>query len=231
VTWAGSPFAQLIEFRTGLPTGAISYTLIGNAGEVLVDDQVTPDAGAVSHLLVIDGAHNTCAQPLFETRTLVFSYLTATGIVSDRVSYRVDKPIPFAASGEGVRLKLGIEPHELTDEEVDLVAAYAQLLTFGDPTPYVSSGDRNALLMVNAIEAIAALLVVGILQLKIAQREDSGTNKFIRYTGPDWLRVESDLHLHIARARQILDSSYDALGDTYQAFGKITPSPDVITGA
>jgi hypothetical protein len=231
VTWAGSPFAQLIEFRTGLPTGAISFTLIGNAGEVLVDDEVTPDVGALSHLLVIDGAHNGVAQPLFENRTLVFSYLTATGVVSDRVTYRVDKPIPFVASADGVRLKLGIEKHELADEEIDLVTAYAQLTSFGDPTPYQSSGDRNSLLMVHAIEAIAALVVVGTLQLKIAQREDSGTNKFIRYAGPDWLRIESDLHVHIARARQLLDTGYDATGDTYQAFGKITPTPDVITGA
>lgn len=231
MTWAGSPFAHLIEFSTGLPTGAISYTLIGNDGSVLLDDTVTPDAGALSHLLVIPAASNTCDQPLFENRTLVISYLTAASLVSDRIVYRVDKPIPFSASAEGVRLKLGIEPHELRDEDVDLVSAYADLLNFGDPSAYETSGDRNALIMVHAIEAIAALAVIGSMQLKLAQRETSGTNEFARFTGPDWLRIESDLHAYIARARALLDTEFDATGLSFQIFTKVTPTPDVITGA
>lgn len=231
MVWAGSPFAQLIEFSTGLPTGAVSYTLIGNDGSVLLDDSVTPDEGAISYLLVIPGAQNTCAQPLFETRTLVYTYLTATGIVTDRLSYRVDKPLPFAATPDGVRAKLGIEVHELEDKDVDLVGAYAELTTFGDTTDYETSGDRNALIVTDAIEAVAALRVLATLQVKVAQRESSGTNEFQRYAGPDWLRIESDLYVHVARARQLLDPTYDALGAAYQAFGKITPTPDVITQA
>lgn len=231
MVWAGSPFAHLIEFSTGLPTGAVSYSLIGNDGTVLLDTTVAPAADAISHLLVIPGAQNGCAQPLFENRTLVYSYLTDTGLVSERITYRVDKPLPFAASADGVRTKLGIEPHELKDEDVDLITAYSELLTFGDATAYETSGDRNSLLIVHAIEAIAALMVLATLQVKIAQRESSGTNEFQRYSGPDWLRIESDLHVHIARARQILDATYDATGDLYQTFGKVTPAPDLITGA
>lgn len=231
MTWAGSPFAQLIEFRTGLPTGAISYTLIGNSGEVLVDDEVTPEAGAISYLIVIPGSENTCSKELFETRTLVYTYTTASGIVSDRVVYRVDKAIPFAVSGAGVRLKLGIDAHELSDDEVDLVSAYAELLNYGDASPYEATGDRNTLIMAHAIEAIAAMSLISSLQLKIAQREDSGTNKFIRYGSPDYEQLEADLLTHIARARALLDPTYDALGDTYQSFGKITPSPDIIVAA
>jgi hypothetical protein len=231
VTWAGSPFAHLIEFNTGLPIGDVTYTLIGNAGETLLDSSFTPETGALSHLLVIPGEQNNCAQPLLENRTLVFTYVTATGVVSDRVDYRVVKPIPFGASPEGVRAKLGVESHEVSDDEVDLVTAYAQLLTFGDPSDYETTGDRNTLIIIHAIEAIAALVILYTLQVKIAQREAGGTDQFQRYGKPDWLAIENDLHLHVARARALLDPEYDALGANYQAFTKVTPTPDVITGA
>lgn len=231
MVWAGSPFAQLIEFSTGLPTGAVSFTLIGNNGAVLVDDTVAPEAGSLSHLLVIPAEHNSCAQPLFENRTLIYSYLTATGIVSDRISYRVLKPLPFAASPEGVRSKLGIEAHELKDEEIDLVSAYAELLTYGDPTPYEASGDRGTLLVTHAIEAIAGLLALPSLQLKIAAQETSATSEFRRYGTIDWTRIEIDLAAHALRARALLDPTYDAAGANVISFTKVTPAPDVITGA
>lgn len=229
--WAGSPYAHLIEFSTGLPTGAVSYTLIGNDGSVLLDTTVTPEADAVSHLLIIPAAQNGCAQPLFENRTLVYSYLTDSGVVADRISYRVQKPIPFAASADGVRAKLGVEPHELKDPEVDLVTAYSELLTFGSATAYEATGDRNTLIIIHAIEAIAALLVLNTLQVKIAQRETSGTNEFQRYTGPEWLRIEADLHLHVAQARALLDPTYADLTGSVFAFGTAGRAIDNVTGA
>jgi hypothetical protein len=234
VIWAGSPFAQRIEFSTGAPTGAVSYQLLGNNGAVLVNTSVTPPAGAISHLLIIAASHNTCSKPLFENRTLTWSYTTADGLVSDRVTYRVQRPIPFAVSAEGVRLKLGIEAHELKDEEIDLVTAYAELTAMsptGALVVHETAGDRNTILCIHAIEAIAALSVLPTMQLRIAQSETSGTNEYKRFGSVDWSRIEAELLAHVARARAALDSSYDATGGSVFTFGVAPRTPDAITGA
>lgn len=227
--WAGSPFAHRIEFSTGLPTGAVSYQLLGNDGAVLVDDELTPEVGALDCLIFIAGANNGCTQPLFENRTLMFHYLTANGLVSDRIAYRVEKPIPFSASADGVRSKLGVESHELRDGEIDLVTAYSEFLTYGDATPYETSGDRNTLLCVHAIEALAGLLALASLQLKVAQRETSGTNEFQRFTKVDWARIEGDLLAHIDRARSVIDPTFDATGGEIFSFGAAGRATDAVT--
>lgn len=227
--WAGSPFAHLVEFSTGQPTGAVSYELLGNNGVALLTTTATPAADAVSLLLNIPATHNSCALPLFENRTLTWNYMTAQGLVSGRIAYRVQRPIPFAASGDGVRSKLGIEAHELKDDEIDLVTAYAELLEMGNPSVHTQSGDRDGLLCIHAIEAIAALLVLPSLQLKLAQRETGGTNEYQRYGKVDWQRIEMELQSHVARARALLDATYDATGGAVFSFGKVTPAPDIIT--
>lgn len=232
--WAGSPFAQRIEFSTGLPTGAVSYQLIANDGSVLLDQQITPEDGAISCLILISGAHTSCTKPLFENRTLIWNYLTAEGLVSGRVTFRVQKPIPFAASADGVRIKLGVEEHEIKDEEIDLVAAYASLLDLtpdGSMIVYETAGDANTIIIIHAIEALAALSLLDSLQLKVAQRESSGTNEFQRFSRVDWDRLEANLLAYIARARQVLDPEFDATGGTAFMFGKATPAPDVVTAA
>jgi hypothetical protein len=185
VTWAGSPFAQLIEFRTGLPTGAISYTLIGNAGEVLVDDQRRPGSwrdqpppGDRRRSQRLRSAALRDPHPrLTPTSPRRASCPTASSTASTSRSRSPHRE-------QGVRIEARHREHELTDDEVDLVSAYGQLLTFGDPTSvrgqrrpqHAPHGPRD--------RGNRCALVVGTLQLKIAQREDSGTNKFIRFRGP-----------------------------------------------
>lgn len=229
MVWAGSPFAHLIEFSTGLPTSAVSFQLLGNDGSVKRTGNLTVASDALSHLLVIDGADNDCDAQLFENRTLTYSYTTASGLVSERIPYRVQKPLPFAASPEGVRSKLGIEAHELKDEEIDLVTAYAEMLTYGDPSAYVATGDRNTLLVIHGIEALAALLVLYTLQLKIASKESSGTNEFSRYGNVDWSMIEAQLQLHVAKTRALLDPTYTDLIGTIFSFGVAGRATDAVT--
>ncbi len=229
--WAGSPFAQRIEFSTGLPTGAVSFQLLDAVGTVLLSDTVTPDAGAMDCLILIDGANNTTAKPLFDTRTLAWHFLTASGLVSDRVTYTVRKPIPFAATVDGVRVKLGVEDHEITADDVDLVSAYAEFTAMfedGALTAHVGAGDRNELMCIHAIEALASLALLPSLQIKLAQRETSGTNEFSRYSKIDWALIEADLIDHVARARQMVTGE---TGGTVSIFTTIGIAVDPITGA
>ena len=229
--WAGSPYAQVVEFSTGLPTGAVAYQLLGNDGSVLIDDVLNPDPAAVSVMIIIPGANNGCATPLFETRTLTWNYTTATGIVNGRIVYRVNKPIPFAVTADGVRSKLGVEPSDLPDEGIDLVSAYANLKTSGDPSAYETSGDADTLTITHGIEALAALALLPALQVKIAKKESGGTNSFERFGTIDWESLEGELIGLALRARALLDSTIDLTGGDIFAFGTAPRQTDAITGA
>lgn len=230
--WAGSPLAQLIEFGTGFPVGAISYQLLANDGAtVIVSDDITPLAGAVSALIVIPGDHHAVATPLFETRTLVWHFQTETGLVSDRKTYRVNRPLPFPASYDGVRSKLGVAAHELPEADVDLVSAYAELRELAPAIDQsANTGDRNNLLVTAAIEAQAALAALPTLQLRAARSETSGSDQFSRFEKVDWEWLRSELSLHIDRARAVADPTFDVTGVNAQTFVTAPRSPDPLTG-
>jgi len=212
---AGFPFSFQLDFSAGLPTGAVTYSVLGNTNAPLggfSNLTVTPPLGALSLLIVVPGTANTCALPLFENRTVVWSYLSNHGIVQGSERYRVEKPLPFVVSADGVRAKLGIEDHELADRDIDLVLAYAKLASKYDDgvlDSYATGGDLRSLLVINAIEALAALDVLPSLQLAVAKAEDSGTNKYQRFTSIDWDALAAGLAQHVMAVDEIVGVSDD----------------------
>lgn len=233
MVWVGVPLTQLVEFTTGAPVGDVTYSLTDLDDNAFFTDTLTPDNGAVSVLLHISGAYHTCSQPLFEGRVLTWSYDTADETVTGRVAYRVDRSLPFPVSNDGVRAKLGLEPHELRDQRIDLIRAYAEI---ADLIPAESlelartSGDLNALLCIDAIEAQAALNAMPAIQLGLAEKESSGTNSFQRFSSLDWDMIIGTLQGHIVKARAALDSNFDADGTGVSVFSMATRSPDAVTG-
>ena len=231
MVWAGSPFAHLVEFSTGAPTGAVSYQVRDGANTVVHSGSVTPLTGDVSTLLVVDAAYNTCALPLFENRVLSWSYLTATGAVSDRVAYRVDEPLPFVVTAKDVRDLLGVAAHELSDDAIDLVAGYAELLDLiPDLAAVANAGDRTTILATKAIAAATALDLLPSMQLRAAQTEKSGDDTFARFAKVDWVWLGLTLRMHVDRAREALDGAFDGTGERYVLFTTAPRSPDAITG-
>jgi hypothetical protein len=232
---AGSPFAHEIDFSTGLPTGAVVYSVLGNnnlpiAGFNAVS--VTPAAGALSITLIVPGIANTCNLPLFEGRTLTWTYSTTKGIITQSVRYRVEKQIPFLVSNEGVRSKLGVEDNEVEDRDIDLLHAYATLQA-KYPTGVLDAiaplGNLNTLLVINAIEARAALDVLPSLQLAVAKTEDSGTNKYARFNSVDWDALRAGLEAHLNLVDDLLVPAVDYVGIImFQTAGSGT---DRVTGA
>jgi hypothetical protein len=173
---------------------------------------VTPTVGALSLLIIIPGDENTVATPLFETRTLVWEYTTTTGVQSGRVRYRVEKDVPFPVSPEGVRAKLGVEPQDVPDSRIDLLKAYATLQTLYTPgsfTPFETTGDYGALLISDAIEAVAGLEVIPWMQLSVAKKESSGTNTYERYGDIDWAALTASLTSYITAVNGIIDPLID----------------------
>jgi hypothetical protein len=228
VVWTGEPFARLVEFSTGAPTGALVYSLTDDAGTVVDSGSITINAGDVSNLIVIDGAHNTISG-LFAGRTLAWHYTTATGLVTDRTTYRVDSVIPFPVSCDGSRDKLGVDNTELPDDLLDMLLAYSDISQLLDPTQ-APAGSRTALLVTHAIEAQAVLRCLPILQVTLASRESSGTNSFQRYDTIDWNNLESYLYAYIARAQNEIAPTNDPTVGKF-LFQAIPPAIDAVTGA
>ena len=211
---SGAPFAHELDFSTGLPTGAVVYSVLGDDGIPLTGYDAVPvtvGANTLSIVITVPGIVNTCSKPLFETRTIAWAYPTAHGIVEGSVRYRVEKIIPFPVTEEGVRAKLGIEPHELEDNAIDLLMAYASINQQFDLTPFVGAGDYTTLIVLNAIEAQAALDVLPSLQLAIAKAEDSGTNKYQRFNSIDWDALAGALNDKIARLENLVGVDPDKL--------------------
>jgi len=233
VVWAGSPFAHELDFSTGFPVGAVVYSVLDNNGQPLPDHtdvSIDPPEGAISLLLVVPGSANSVATPLFEGRTLTWNYTTLNGFVSDRVSYRVERPIPFPVSAEGVRTKLGVEPHEVPDRDIHLLLAYANFanrFAADALSAHENSGDYGALIITDAIEATAALMVLPSLRLRIARSESSGTNEYERFASIDWGALENSLLTTLNSGIRLVEPLANELGGVvlFYAVDRTDPFP------
>jgi hypothetical protein len=193
-----APFSYLVEFDTGTPLGAFSYSLYDEDGNIvtgMLNLQVTPASGAVSILIQIPAAANVLTKPLFEGRLISWSYATALGAVNGSYEYTIRKRVPFPVTTDGVRTKLGIDITEMPDDRIDLLMAYVSFTEqfAGGLAAYETSGDATALKITQAIEALAALSLIDSLQLSLAKRLTSGTNEYERFSKIDWEALRARL--------------------------------------
>lgn len=196
-----TPFTHIVEFASGSPTGAFSYSVHDEDGAVVagLDNIVLPlGVGAVSARIDVPASANIVSKPLFEIRSISWTYPVNGGTVNGNATYTIQRAIPFPASPEGVRQLLGITVDEVPDNRIDLMGAYLALRApMLDPDaallPYLTSGDANSYLITRAIEAQAALEVLPTLQIAIAKRFDSGTNSYERWNKIDWEMLKAKL--------------------------------------
>lgn len=230
----GSPFSFELMFTTDLPSGALTYTLLGNNNATRIAASPTVAAGALSYAIVIPASDATIATGLmFENRTLSYSYPTANGVVSGVVRYRVDAFLPFGATTDGVRNKLGALDAELLDEDIDLIYAY---LLFVGPrlnltalTAAQTSGSLVTLQVIDAIEAQAAINLLPSLQVKLAVARSSGTNTFERTNKMDWEALKIALWAIVAIGANAIDIPTNPAGGSGFIFG-LSVRTDPVTG-
>ena len=206
-----TPFSYLVEFDTGTPLGVFSYSLLDDDGNPVAGIQnvsVTPGTGAVSVLIQIPTQANTLSKPLFEGRTIVWNYVTALGVVNGSYAYTIQKRVPFPATNEGVRTKLGIDLSEMPDNRIDLLGAYVAFkdtFTVVDIDTYALMGNSMSLKITNAIEAIAALKLLPSLQISLAKKLTSGTNEYERFAKIDWEMIQADLEQLVYDTTVLID--------------------------
>lgn len=231
-----TPFTHIVEFASGSPTGAFSYSVYDDDGNIvdgLEDIVVSLGIGAISARIDVPASSNSVSKPLFETRTITWTYPTASGTVNGSKSYVIQKVIPFPATPEGVRQLLGITDNEVPDDRIDLMGAWLKFrVPFTDAdaalTPYMTSGDETSYKITRAIEALAALEILPTLQLALAKRFDSGTNSYERWNKIDWEGLAATLNGYAREAVILVDPTLDLV---ITPIFVLSTRPDPLTGA
>lgn len=190
---AGTVLTQLVEFSEGFPDGDINWSLLDGGGASVATGAVTPAADSVSAVIAVTSVQNSLgAGVLAEPRELSWAYTIGGLVYTGRRRYRLEAFLPLGVSEDGVRRKLGVESHELTDEQIDLVIAYGSFESTVTKELLDAVEGQTALVACDAIEALAALSVLPTLQVALAAKESSGTNQFQR-DKIDWKALRAHL--------------------------------------
>lgn len=230
---SGLALSLPVLFDQGHPDGVVSWTLYSSSGLSLGTDVVAVPSDAVSVNITVPGALNTLGSTvLVSTRDLVWSYSVGGVAINNELRYTIENRIPYGASADGVRAKLGVEKDDLPDEEIALSRAYIGFRNLATLAGILSVTDEgeNDLILRDAIEATAALALLPTMIVRIAKSEDSGTNKYQRQD-IDWETLGLSLAAMVNEGVLLALPGYDPLASAGALFLLATPATDAITGA
>lgn len=210
---AGTVLTQLVEFSDGPPDAAVNWQLLDQRGALVTSGEVVPAADAVSTVITVAGEFQLLGEGvLAASRELNWAYTVGGLAHTGSRRYRLEAFLPFGLSAEGVRRKLGVEAHELDDEKIDLVSAYGRFGEYATGNELVAieaAGGHPALVIGDAIEALAAIALIPSLQVSLAQKESSGTNQYQR-ASIDWAAIRVQLDEYAAAGRRLINPTFDA---------------------
>lgn len=222
---SGLPRTEVISLEAGYPDGNIAYTLSTGTSDV-----VTPQPGAVSVNVFIPAIENTLpGSELFGYRDLTWSYLTGGVSVSGSSRWTLEGSIPFGATAEGARSKLGLDiAADLPDEQVPLLKGYYRIQTAIGETALAaleSGSSYQRLLISDAIEASAALILLPTMQVRLAKTETSGTNSYTRQN-IDWELLAGQLQSFVAEALSVVTSATTTSQSLFSVTAAVSLFPD-----
>lgn len=226
---AGLPLTYTIEFASGIPDANVVWRLTDGAGVLIATNSIIPPPGSVSVNIQISPVNNLVPEgQLHAFRELQWEYQVGGVFHTGVHQYTLIARLPYGVSPEGVRKKLGVESHELEDDEIDLLGAYLRFesnVTPGSLAAYVGTTYP----ITHAIEAQAALDILPTLQVRLANKETSGTNAFQRQS-IDWELLASHLMGTISEGLLLVDPTVDLLGSPSVAFVVVTRETDLFPG-
>lgn len=226
---SGTTLTQLVEFSDGFPDGNVDWQLLDGTGTPVANGNVVPEAGSASAVVTVTSAQNVIeGGVLYSPRELNWSYLVGGISHAGRYRYRLEVFLPLGLSEEGVRRKLGLEAEELEDEAIDLVGSYSRFRTDVGAASLDPVTGHEALLACDAIEALAALALLPSLQVKLAQKESSGTNQYQR-ANIKWDSVREQLEAYLAQGYEAVNPNAAPTAD-YPALLVAVVRADPVTG-
>lgn len=235
---AGTPTALTIPFVLGTvpvapDVGSVSYTVKDQSGSSMVGltDLQYLVTGTVyqMQILIPSSAHQISTSRRFERRSVVVSFKVGGDEAQITRTYRiVPEPIHTVVPSD-VRSYIGIEEHEMPDDEIDLLSAF--LLVEKDIgvdvlTPALTSGTTAEIAANTLIRMRAVLDVLPSAKQKMAQSEQNGVKQFSRVDLKelDKLKVEAE-----RRYQEALDELVIPV-ETAVTYFLTTTNTDAITG-
>ena len=105
-------------------TGTVSWTLRGDAGDiVLVDQPLSPGPASSSVIVTVPAVHNAIVAR-YEKRTLITKFSSGGIPYTVSMRYRLVPFLNLEIGPENIRKFVGVNPRELPDNEIDLTRAY-----------------------------------------------------------------------------------------------------------
>lgn len=229
---SGNAASLLVEFPSGPPDGDIDWTVLGPTGATLDSGSLSVSDDAVSATITVPGDTNTLTgEGLISYRDLVWTYTVGGTVINGEKRYTIEGRVPFGVSPDGVRNLLGAEPHDVPDDDIDLVKAYydfAQLVA-GSAFPVLPDDDISEIRVREALEALAALQLVPSMPVRIAIKESSGTDTYQR-DKIDWVALADQLAGKVSNGIVVLIPTFDIVSGFGAIFMLAGPTADPFTG-
>ena len=228
---SGQALPYLVEL-VGVPVGNLTWILTNETGTNIASGTVVPVVGAISLTIPVTSGNNTLSGALWGSRDLTWSYTVGAELIYGEHRYSLEGRVPFGVTPGGVRTKLGLTAdQDLVDDEIPLLKAY---LLFQDRVGSVAltavTGDIGKLIIREAIEASAALELLPTLQVRVAQRESSGTNQYVR-GDVEWDKLEQVLRQLIAAGEVLVNPGLEPVSNGISLLQVASPSIDLFPGA
>lgn len=220
----------------GVPTqpdaGTISFSVRDQSGAVIagLDKQPLAVLGTTASISVPEDANTlaTSAEP--ESRFLTLSYLAGGQSRQQRAAYSLHPFLPLQASADDVRSMLGVAADELSDDDIELVGAYYDLVAVQGETFREAFTASSSLRMAanSALAAQAALDAIPSLQLRIFQSRTSENSTFARFVAVDFEKLRADLR-DAQKAK--LDTAMATSDSTIPNFFTVSSPTDPVTNS
>jgi hypothetical protein len=233
---AGTDYTYKVDFIVDgelvSPSSAV-ISLTDNSGAIVgsVDETVlTINTGATSALFTILAANNALTLD-YELRYVVvkFTYQSRDYYVRDYYNIRSNLRIPV--SYDDVRNIAGLSSNILTDDQIDLFAAYSELQADVDVTldSVIASGSSVIPHIQTAVAAKAALNALNFVETMIFQSEQADNTLYKRFTGIDFNAVLGRLQALYNAAIGKINGDVVGSQTTVNIFNVVTGT-DPVTG-
>ncbi|MES0134506.1 hypothetical protein NKJ88_06020 [Mesorhizobium sp. M0016] len=214
--------------------GSMTYTVRDQEGVAIpglsgIPITTGPTTFRVS--VVVPAINNSiAAEKRFEKRVVTFNYLVGGVGKQQSETYRLTAFLNHIVNGGQVRGFIGVQQHELPDEEIDLMVAYLKVekvVGLVDLGTALASGTTLELAANEMIRMQAVLDVLPSLKQRIAQSETNGIKGFSRPAIRDFAEVEQKAKDRYADA---LAETTGRTTDATHTLAVLTQDTDPVTG-
>ncbi len=197
----GKPSAHKYDFLVGgelVVPSAASYSLYAGDGDIvegLEDVEITLTDSSTSASLTIPEEANTTDTEL-DQRFIVlkFTYSDAEHVIEDYYLLRSVVRVPVSPSE--VKVALGINPQDLPDDFVDVLAAYdavADEASSLNLPSILASGGSSTRVLIDAIKYQAAVNTANTIEMAMMLSEQADNTVYKRFSNIDFDKLRSRL--------------------------------------